>query len=139
MAFWDFLGFQNALFAHTMAIWEPLWGLQRSGNGSVMLPCKHGPLCGVWNQFWYKTSRGAESALYCSRRPSLTPLDPPKHPQTPSKPHQSSPNPIIPNKGSLKYFENWSNTSHICVDQDKKSKRTSFEKSGWMWSGESVP
>ena len=34
--FGTFYGSKRALFAHKMALWGPLTGLQRSGNGSVM-------------------------------------------------------------------------------------------------------
>ena len=34
--FVTFYGSKRALFAHKMALWGPLEGLQRSGNGSVM-------------------------------------------------------------------------------------------------------
>ena len=61
-------GLIGALFAHMMAFFEPLGGLRRSGNGSVMPTL----LTRVnWTIRWclepnlapYKTSRGAKSAL----------------------------------------------------------------------------
>ena len=74
--FRTYWGLKRALFAHIMAFFDTLGGLQSSGNGSVMPTL----LAWVsWTILWClepnpapcKTSRGAKSALWGSNRPQF--------------------------------------------------------------------
>ena len=90
-------GLKRAVFADILAFWEPLGGLQRSGNGSVMptlLTWASGTI--IWclepNLVPYKTSRGKKR---CHLGVKQTPLNPPRPRKTPPTPPKTPLNPII--------------------------------------------
>ena len=75
-----------------MALWEPLGGLQRSGNGSYpvnMSQLDHLVVFGTKSVPVQDFQRGKK----CLRGFKQTPLDPLKHPQTPLKTPANPPKP----------------------------------------------